>query len=230
VDWLQGVSLYADLRQPPWLPEFAGIATLDDLSRADCVALARQEGFAGRLGFDGRHFEWLRHIDFQPVSPTADAGSLHWEAQILVERGRDVDYLEHWHREAGGSAPWAATLLRETDRGTAALLVRAGALFMFARDRADPLVGHRTLSDAVAAAPDVRAARAMIDCEISSGAVTAHGFRITASTLPYRVGRRLGQRLSPSTMTIPDHDADGGGLERRWHIVDAEGDTAALRA
>ena len=63
---------------------------------------------------------------------------------------------------------------------------------MFARDRTIHLgTGYRSLAEYVAAAPDVARARELIDCEISFGAAWQEGLRITASTLPYRVGTLL---------------------------------------
>src|SRR5450631_1431310 len=114
VRWLQGREMFVDLRQPTPLPGFPHALSINDLSMRDCACLATQQGFAGRLRFDGRHFEWARQIDFQPKSPIADAGSLEWQADVLVERGRDVDYIEHWHRDgAAATVPQGAVELRE---------------------------------------------------------------------------------------------------------------------
>lgn len=205
VRWLQGPRAYIDLRQPMPLPDFSHVRSREDLSFEDCAWLARQEGFAGHLHFDGRHFEWVREIDFQPPSPAADAGSLHWEGDVLIESGRDADYIEHWHREptvattpttltymqgspAGHGAPGA----RGVPEKPSAVLLRVGPNFMYARDRAAPLdQGYRTLTEYMKAAPDLQRARELIDCEISFGTVEESGLRIAASTLPYRVGALL---------------------------------------
>jgi hypothetical protein len=119
VRWLQGIETYIDLRQPALQPKFPDKRRLADLSRDECAVLARQEGFAGRLTFDGAHFEWVRDIDFQPPTLHADAAALWWEGGTLIERGRDVDYLEHWHRDASSRAPpTAAVSLRDSESGT----------------------------------------------------------------------------------------------------------------
>ena len=68
VRWLQAQTLYVDLRQSAALPDFLHQRCLLDLTFEDCAQLALQEAFAGRLGFDGECFEWLRLIDFQPQS------------------------------------------------------------------------------------------------------------------------------------------------------------------
>jgi hypothetical protein len=136
VRWLQGLDAYVDLRQPASLPDFPHAVSLNDLSMRDCASLATQEGFADRLSFDGRHFEWARRIDFQPKSSIADAGSLEWDAGVLVERGRDIGYIEHWHRDAAAATvPYGAAVLREAGSGTNAVLLRVGGAFMFARHR-----------------------------------------------------------------------------------------------
>lgn len=194
VRWLQGPRAYMDLRQPTPAPDFSHVRAREDLSFEDCAWLARQEGFAGHLRFDGRHFEWVREIDFQPSSPSADAGSLHWEGAVLIETGRDAEYIEHWHRDpALATTPASCAELRETPGGgPAATLLRVGPDFMLARRRAVELDGgYRTLTEYVNAAPDLERAQELIDCEISFGALEDSGWRITASTLPYRIGALL---------------------------------------
>ena len=189
VRWLQGPHAYIDLRQPTPLPDFSQVRSREDLTFEDCLWLARQEGFAGHLHFDGRHFEWVREIDFQPSAPTADAGSLHWEGDVLIETGRDADYIEYWHRDpAVATTPTSLAGVQDSP----AVLLRVGPHFMYARDRAARLdKGYRTLVEYLQAAPDLQLARELIDCEISFGTVEESGLRIAASTLPYRVGALL---------------------------------------
>jgi hypothetical protein len=193
VRWLQGPRAYIDLRQPAPMPDFSHARTLEDLTFDDCAWLARQEGFAGYLSFDGVHFEWIREIDFQPRSPSADAGSLRWEGDVLIETGRDAGYIEHWHRDPSiPTTPTDVIDSRDTVHDTKATFLRVGPNFMFARARATHLEeGHRCLAEHVARAPDLKRAQALIDCEISFGNVEESGLRIVASTLPYRIGTRL---------------------------------------
>lgn len=230
VRWLQGLCAYADLRRPSPIADFSHVHSRADLSPEDCAWLARQQGFAGHFTFDGRHFEWARSIDIQPKAAYADAGTLEWDGPVLIERGRDVEYIEHWHRDAlAGTEPAAAVVLREKAAGTLAQLLRVGESFMFARDRAVPLPGHRTLGECVAAAGTVEHAQALVDCEISFGIVTLDGFRITASSLPYRIGSSLNQSLTNGMVSILDRDARGNPVDRHWEIVDGEGDLGVLR-
>ena len=225
VRWLQGIHAFVDLRQPPGVVEPMHARCLNDLTRRDCALLALQEGFAGRLSFDGRHFEWARHIDFQPKASRADAGSLEWSDDVLVERGRDAPYIEHWHLDAAtGAAPVGATLMRESGKATRAILLRVGTQFMYARDRAAGPPLHGTLSGCVSAAASVEAARALIDCEISCGRIAADGFRISASTLPYKRGQLLEQRILRDTLTLLDVAPDGTAIARVWDIIEREGE------
>jgi hypothetical protein len=245
VRWLQGLSMCIDLRQPTAAvaatptaaerpaatAELAGMGALSDLSIDQCAQLAQQQGFAGRCAFDGNHFVWSRSIDFQPRSPVADAGSLHWEGNVLVETGRDIAYVEHWHRDStAATLPLAAAELRDAERGTAAVLLRVGPVFMFARDRALPLAGPQALGDCVARAATLQQAQQVVDCEISVGGALPAGFQITASTLPWRIGALLDPRFMQAQLTTLDCAADGSAITRRWEIVDAEGDPGALAA
>src|SRR5689334_1486393 len=56
--WLQGISWYADLRQPVGAPDFAGVRCLRDLSAEHLAWLARQQAFAGQLQRDDGGFRW----------------------------------------------------------------------------------------------------------------------------------------------------------------------------
>jgi len=229
VRWLQGLRACIDLRQAAAGPDFSRVRAVADLSIAQCAWLARQQGFAGHLTFDGSCFQWIRSIDYQPRAPGADAGSLRWDGEVLVETGRDVAYVEHWHRDAALPAvPAAALELRDADDNTAAALLRVGPLFMFARDRALLAAADRTLAECVAGAASLRQAQALVDCEISFGNVLAAGFRITASTLPHRVGDELDPLLRRERLTTSDRAATGTARMRHWSIVGAEGDLAAL--
>jgi hypothetical protein len=215
--WLQGKRAFGDIRQPP-AQEFAHARALGDLSRHDCARLAEQQGFAGHLTFDGRFFEWVRMIDFQPRGAHADAGSLRWEGEVLIEQGRDVPYIEHWHRDPlAAVSPCAALQLRDTRRHVDALLIRVGRYYIFARDRALKLPAYTTLGECIAQATSLEEAHALIDCEISMAQDSGEGPRVTVSTLPYRVGERLLDGLGPR-----------GGPASDWEIVRREGESERL--
>jgi hypothetical protein len=231
VRWLQGHSAYIDLRQPVPMPNFSHVNGLTTLTTDDCLQLANQEGFAGHFRFEGAFFEWARDIDYQPQPRYSDSGSLHWEDDTLVETGRDIAYIEHWHRDPAMSAlPAASLALRCQHTGVSGRFLRVGGYFMFARDRALTPTAEQHLTDCVAGSADVRTARALVDCEISFGAIEPAGCLVTASTLPYRVGDMLNQRFTGSIMTTQDRATDGAVTRRHWEIADSEGDAAVLAA
>jgi hypothetical protein len=74
VTWLQGPSLFVDLRRPAGGPG---------------------TGFAGTLTQAGAVFTWSHEIELTPWG-AADAGTLEWRDGHLVERGVHDGYLEHW--------------------------------------------------------------------------------------------------------------------------------------
>lgn len=232
VSWLQGPNLYADLRFPVPRPAFPGVAGRNDLTLEQVKWLATQEGFAGLLTFDGKFFEWQRTLDYQPNSDSADAGKLWFEDGRMIEEGRDVPYIEHWHRnEQEAPAPNGALRLSDLNTGVAGFLVRAGSFFMYARDRATPLAAHGTLSERViAAAPEE--ARALVDCEISFGRIGPPGWRIELSSLPYREGASLWPTISTDLkrLTSEDVNENGAPTMRAWNIMQNEGDMALAEA
>jgi hypothetical protein len=235
VRWLQAPTLFVDLRQSAGLPEFLHVRALDDLAQGDCALLALQEGFAGRLGFDGDCFEWRRLIDFQPTSAGADAGRLWWEDETLIEAGRDVPYVEHWLRDPVATGSPAALLLRDPEVGVAAVAVQLGSVFMFARERRLALPRGGSLAQCVAGAASLAEARAMLDCEISlasaglgSGAADSRENLILASTHPWRVSGRLQIRCTDRAVATLELDRTGASRMRRWEVVESEGDPGSV--
>ncbi|BBY60730.1 hypothetical protein [Mycolicibacterium sarraceniae] len=109
VVWLQGLSLFVDLRGPG-------------------------EGFAGQLDQRLDVFEWHRLVDLKPAGPP-DAGRMSWAGKTLVEVGVHADYTEHWEREPGPAEPVWGLLVCAPDDG-AGVLVRVGDRFGWAYQRA----------------------------------------------------------------------------------------------
>lgn len=213
VQWLQGLAAFGDLRQPAPPADFSHAGCVADLSRSDCEYLSQQQGFAGYLTVSGNYFEWKRLIDFQPAAPHADAGSLRWEGDLLIEEGRDVSYVEHWRPDSAVDtyAPLAGAVWRHLTQGIRAIVVRAGARLMYARERRIALPKRSTLSECLAQADGIEQVRAMVDCEISFAAAAVSGFRIYASTLPFRVGESL-----------------QGPMPGEWHLETSEGSISDL--
>ncbi|OYV59812.1 MAG: hypothetical protein B7Z71_07295, partial [Acidocella sp. 21-58-7] len=187
VGWLQGKSVFADLRQPPDITgQFRHAKCLNDLGFSDCERLARQQGFAGIFAARDGYFEWMRKIDYQPVQGKIDAGNLFWQGDILVEEGLQKEHFEHWHRDpALKLTPCWGVILKNAHDGIWGNLLRVGDLFMYSRDRGTQLA-NSSLIEAVRGAVNVKAAREMIDFEISFGRISNEGWQITRSSLPYR--------------------------------------------
>jgi hypothetical protein len=229
VRWLQAQTLFVDLRQAAELPDFLKLRCLNDLSAEDCAQLALQEGFAGRFGFDGDCFEWLRLIDFQPKGQLADAGRLWWEEEILMEAGRDVPYVEHWQRDPTVvTRPLAALRLRDPQANTTAIAIQLGTVFMYARDRRLELPSGTSLADCVAGAASLEVAREMLDCEISLGSAAFGANVILASTHPWRVSEYLQIECADSTVSIRAVDPAGHPVVRRWEVIESEGDPGSV--
>jgi hypothetical protein len=110
VTWLQGPSLFVDLRRP-----VEGPGT----------------GFAGTLTQAGSIFTWSHEIELTPWG-VADAGTLEWCEGHLVERGVHDGYLEHWHPAHPAAAHPAAAVVPcwglrlAGPGGRRAILVRVG--------------------------------------------------------------------------------------------------------
>lgn len=108
VVWLQGYSLFVDVRGPG-------------------------EGFAGQLDQRLNVFEWNRLVDLQPAE-LPDAGRMSWDGDLLIEHGVHADYTEHWQREPGPAEPCWGALLSAPDDATG-VLVRVGERFGWAFQR-----------------------------------------------------------------------------------------------
>ncbi len=230
VRWMQTPSLFVDLRQPANRPSFDGVNCLRDLGRAHIDWMARQEGFAGEVLWDGRHIEWQRQFDIQPKSASPDVGKLWFDGDVMLEEGRDIPYLEHWHRAVIEPHPCAGIALREATTLQAGMLVRAGDLFMYARARLNGLPPLSDLRQLIDAAPTVGAMQDLVDCEISFGSIGVEGWRIEQSSLPFKEHRCLQPALEHRGTMLRTHDlgVDGKAVERLWNVVRLEGDISEL--
>lgn len=224
VNWLQGPGLYLDLRQPEGRPDFTGQNSLSALTPETMMWLATQEGFAGELVEEDGWFEWRRDIDFQPKAIYSDIGRLWIEGDVMVEEGKDIPYIEHWHREPIGSMPLWAARLEDRETGQKGAIARMGSLFMIARERYCAVPEGLTLAECVAGAPDMARAQEFLDCEISQGAVTSRGWFVQRSSLPFREGKSLALARMGDLFEMQDQDRAGKPFTRRWEITDLRGE------
>ncbi|WP_188304711.1 hypothetical protein [Streptomyces sp. CBMA123] len=247
VSWIQGPSLFGDLRQPPGLVELVGRAALSTLDRPQLLALCEQKGFAGTFAQQGDAFGWVRRIDLHPPAPLADAGTLRWEGEVLVEEGLHENYLEHWVAVERPSEAPAAALFEDPAQGCAGVLVRAGSWFAYARDRSvllpaqslslplSPLLPPLlplSLAEQVSGCGTRAEAAALLDCEVSIGRVRAGRWEIVRSTLPNRVGGQLAPELNGDGdgLRIQDADPQGRARPRSWRLARVEGPARLLAA
>lgn len=227
VTWLQGPSLFADLRQPPQLASSLSKASCrNELTARDCQALSRQQGFSGRFEARNGAYEWVRHIDLQPPRPQRDIGRLFWQEQVLVEEGVETEYTEHWRRDEAAPEPAAGLWLRDPAAGVSGCVLRVGGWFAYARGRAGALAAD-SLASLVEGAASLPQMQALVDCEISFGQ-TMPDWRISHSSLPYKSGTAFGIRRQAERLVLPDLNAAGQRLDRIWDIVELEGDGSMI--
>lgn len=220
VEWLQAGEHYVDLRTPAAMPVITA-GSLAELSRADLDVLCTQQGFAGTLFDDGDEWTWQREVDLHPAEPLPDRGRLHLADGVLVETGIGRDYHEDWVAAPTASQTRHVEMTLRDTSGRHGLLLRVGDHFGYVRGRSPDIeVGPgRTLRETVAGA-DLDRARALVDLEISLGTVDGDCWRITRSTLPFRVGDDLAPDLDGTDgVTVADRAVNGDHIRRSWAVA-----------
>ena len=222
VFWLQGPSLYADLRVPIGRPVNADIKCLRDLDEAMLSFMATQEGFFGRFDVAADIGDWQRTFDYRPDNGLGDRGALAFEGDILVERGSDAPYIEHWVRAGSGDT---MALMLATEAGTPGCLVVCGESFIYARGRANALPLGAKFSRLVDDAASLQAAQDLFDCEISFGRLRGGAWRITHSSHCFREGVSLAPVFDEAAgaLSIADATPDGAPMRRTWRVAAQEG-------
>jgi len=195
VVWLQTEDVFIDLRIPA-RPGGRNPTGFADLTPRSGAALAAQEGFAGRLLWTEDRAAWPRALDFRPTG-VPDEGWVARTGRVLVETGVHARYVEHWWQAIDRAAPLAAF----GRLGSGPVWARAGEHVMFAQDRrAAPPAPGGLGSGVAAAAGDPAALAALLDCEISYGAVDGgSSWRVARSTLPWLEGEI---RALPPDLTV----------------------------
>lgn len=222
VFWLQGPSFYADLRVPVGRPASAGTRCLRDLDEAMLRFMATQEGFFGRFAVADDIGDWQRTFDYRPDNGLGDRGALAFEGDILVERGIDAPYIEHWLRAGAGDA-MALTLA--TEAGTPGCFVAADDSFIYARGRATVLPLGAKFSHLLDGAASLQAAQDLFDCEISYGRRHGSDWRIERSSHCFREGASLAPVFDAAarSFSIADNTPNGAPMRRTWRVAAQEG-------
>ncbi len=205
--WLQGPALFADLRQPVGAPSFDEVACLNDLgpahfgwlARRGCCRPLRPGRVCVRMASDGRFPEHQRR--------QRRAGFLVFDDEVLVETGRDVPYIEHWHR---------TTRCRPV-RGSLAGARRPSGLLsprrchLHVRPRPRRAAAVQGLAGRCRQQQPSDKARALLDCEISQGRIESDAWIIERSSLPYRTGQDLAVLFSAdrTSVAVADQASDG---------------------
>jgi hypothetical protein len=145
---------------------------------------------------------------------------------MMVEEGRDIPYIEHWHRVGRRVIPGAGVRLRDVSSGLVGVIVRSGDFFMYARQRPGGTTVTGRLIDGVKHAADLTAAQDCVDCEISYGQIDSTGWRIERSSLPYKENQLLEPTQDESGqkhLRTADVRPGGGSHSRMWEIADVQG-------
>ncbi len=147
---------------------------------------------------------------------------LTFEGDVLVELGRDIPYIEHWHRASPVVTPHFALRMRDP-QDREGFIVRAGDIFIYVRDRGVPLQEGASLPEIVSDSTPTEA-RLLLDCEISLGRIKGGAWIIERSSLPYRVGVDLAPSFADDqkTVTTADIGNDGAEFSRHWDVVDLD--------
>jgi allophanate hydrolase len=99
-----------------------------------------------------------------------------------------------------------------------------GDWFAYVRGRSEAIAGE-SLERLVQGADSLRRMQRLVDCEVSLGRAGAQGWKITRSSLPYKVGALLA--ICPeaeSRLALRDLDETGRVTQRVWEIVEEEAD------
>lgn len=217
VFWLQTEAWHADIRVPSPAPDFAGVGSLQQCSRAQLDWLATQAGFVGITHVQENTCQWQRHADFSPPTGLRDLGQMVFlRADLAVETGVESRYLEVWQKLPDSTG--ASAVLQRLERGAAQpeWFLVAGQYFMHVRARDEELEASASLlSLAKRENFDDDRLRAVLDFEISFGQRLADAWRIELSTLPFLEGKTA---LNPGKLSAPEEDVVrlGGEEPSEW--------------
>ena len=239
VFYMQGPTLFADLRLLPGQKRFPAGAALDGLSAANLRALMGRRGFAGHTTVTGNRVTWHRHFDYQQGRGAAvelDIGVCSFQGPRMIEAEPGGAYVEQWQRVYDGAGRHLALRCEAGPGAPERILVACGDRFMIARDRVSTLPRGSYLAD-LAGKLDARRLAPYLDCELAYGRRNGRGgaWRIGLSTIPAREGTHAfgpGSLHHRPELDAVDEElvARPGVALRRWQIVDCTLRRAELAA
>lgn len=194
VHYLQTPSYFADVRVPKDRPRFAGAASFADLTDADLLVLAKQNGFVGSTTMADTVATWHHDLQFQPPDGTEDSGRIRLLGRgRMREHGLDGSYTEAWRRVSDGETRYLVVRKVRSGRLNESLVV-VGDQFVYARNRERDLPVAASLDTLISTTHPTRAAIVeFLNLELSVGRVRGDPvpWKIEQSTLPWREGRHL---------------------------------------
>lgn len=206
VRWLQTARWHADLRIP---------ADARPAGDGDVALRALQQGFAGVTTVHadpaGEVCTWHRHVDLQPPAVAPDVGRITFEGgDRLLETGLHADYHEVWERLPGSQGRCAVVVAGGREDDTTWWLL-AGRYLKRVRPRGAAwpcgIAPGATLADVVRAHP--AQAAALVDFEISFGALADGVWSIEHSTRPSLEGRAVALALHRRAASTAVVECDG---------------------
>ncbi len=198
--WMQTQHYHIDIRIPAACANLRAVTALAEYNDGELLILASQQGFAGitvvtpSTNNSSDVCQWLREIDFQPMTDARDIGKMVFtDVDTVIETGLDDAYLEVWRRLAHGNEPCLFNLPSDKNQhGTLvpSYFMRAGKYIAYARPRLVTLPTAHSLASLV---QTYKPARELLldwlDMEISFGEILdANCWQIKYSTLPFKQG------------------------------------------
>lgn len=200
--WLQGPSLYCDIR----LPAPGGVAAMDAFAGA--IELTPEE--------TALRCRWRREIDWATTPGPADIGRLTWigdgETRRLREDGVETEYYEIWRKETE-AAPGDGVARFSDAAGRIGYLAWIGDLALWIRGRSD---------DADSLGEDLDPG---MEAVLTRWDASESAYRVEQSTSP---GRSPGEILlrgpvrDPAHLSVSEHGAGGRQRACEWRATTLE--------
>ena len=203
--WMQTQHYHIDIRIPAACANLRAVTALAEYNDGELLILASQQGFAGitvvtpSTNNSSDFCQWLREIDFQPMTDARDIGKMVFiDANTVIETGVDDAYLEVWRRLTHSDEPCIFNLPSDKNRHdmlVPSYFMRAGKNIAYVRPRLEilpttTLPKSPTLLNLIEInKPSRELLLSWLDMEISFGEILdANCWQIKYSTLPFKQG------------------------------------------